>query len=510
MRTTGRTIATLAALALATPLFLAGARTATAEPVTVTFLHVNDVYEIAPKRGKGGFAPLMTLLEGERAAAAHSVTTFGGDLLSPSVLSGLTKGEQMIELTNAVGVDLAVPGNHEFDFGPEIATARFAASDYPWLAANVRTADGEPLDGTADSRMIEVGGFRIGFFGLISPETATLSSPGPGIRFEDPLAVARRVTGELREAGADLVVALTHLGFQRDRELLRQVEGLDIVLGGHDHEPITFYEGGKLLAKAGYDAHYLVAVDVTLDRVERRGRQVVTWTPQWRYRSTAGVPPHPAIQQIVDRWQQKLDEELNVPVGRTLVELDTRRETVRTRESNFGNLVADAMRLATDADVAITNGGGIRGDRTYPAGSELTRKDILTELPFGNVTVLVELDGAALLAALENGVSQVEDKAGRFPQVSGLRFAYDPSKPAGSRVVSVEIGGEPLDPARTYRVATNDYMLGGGDGYDMLAGGRVVIDASGATLMATTVMNYITALGGEIAPKVEGRIVRVE
>ena len=120
----------------------------------------------------------------------------------------------------------------------------------------------------------------------------------------------------------------------------------------------------------------------------------------------------------------------------------------------------------------MSNGGGIRGDRTYPADTVLTRKDILTELPFGNVTVLAEISGAGLLAALENGVSQVEDGAGRFPQVSGLSFTYDPARPAGSRIVAVAVGGAALDPARSYRLATNDYLLGGGDGYASLQAGQ--------------------------------------
>ena len=144
---------------------------------------------------------------------------------------------------------------------------------------------------------------------------------------------------------------------------------------------------------------------------------------------------------------------------------------MRTRETSFGDLLADALRAATGADVALTNGGGIRGDATYPAGTEITRKDILTELPFGNVTVLAEVAGTDLLAALENGVSQVEDTAGRFPQVSGLGFTYDPSRPPGARIVEVAVGGSPLNPGRTYRLATNDYLLGGGDGYASLTRG---------------------------------------
>lgn len=496
----------LSAVVLATPIAWLRA----AEPVTVTFLHFNDFYEISPKGGKGGFAPLMTPLEQERATAAHTITAFGGDLLIPSVLSGLVKGEQMIELTKAIDVDVAVPGNHEFDFGAEVAAARFAASDYVWLAANMVGPDGEPIAGTEESRVIEVGGYRIGIFGLVSPETATLSSPGPDIRFADPFATAEKLVAELRQAGADLVVALTHLDLAEDRELLQRVAGIDIVLGGHDHDPITFYEDGSLLVKAGHDGHYLVAVDVRLERIERRGQQVVVWTPEWRYRSTAGIEPHPEIAALVARWEEKLAAELDVPVGRPSVELDTRRDTVRTAESAFGNLVADAMRISTGADVAITNGGGIRGDRVYAPGTTLTRRDILTELPFGNVTVVVELTGAEIIEALENGVARIEDKAGRFPQVSGLRFTYDPAKPAGSRIVSVEIGGKPLDPARSYRVATNDYLLSGGDGYAVLGRGRVIIDASAGTLMATTVMDHVAALGGEIAPQLEGRILRLQ
>lgn len=481
-----------------------------AEPVTITILHTNDVYEISPKRGRGGLAELMTLLERERARSPHHLTTFGGDLLSPSVLSGLTKGEQMIELYNALRTDVAVPGNHEFDFGPEIAEARIRASNFPWLGTNLRDREGRPAVGTKDLHLIERGGFKIGLFGLVEPETSVLSSPGGGITFADPLATAEDATRRLREQGADLVIALTHLDIAEDRAIAAKVKGIDLVLGGHDHEPITFFENGKLILKAGSDAHWLAVVDLTVERVKQGDKQVVQWTPSWRFVANANIPPHPEIKPIVDRWNQQLEQELAVAVGEVAVPLDSRRDVVRTGEAAIGNLIADAMRLAMNADVAITNGGGIRGDRTYAPGTVLTRKDILTELPFGNVTVLVELKGEDLLSALENGVSQVEQKAGRFPQVSGLSFRYDPSRPPGQRVVEVQVAGGPLEPGRIYRVATNDYMLAGGDGYAALGRGKVVVDASGATLMASTVMNYLTAQGAKVAPTVEGRIRRVE
>jgi 2',3'-cyclic-nucleotide 2'-phosphodiesterase (5'-nucleotidase family) len=505
----GRRQLLTAGLALATAVFLdMSLGTLRAEPVTITILHTNDVYEISPVEGQGGLAELGTLLKTERAKSPNTVTTFGGDLISPSVMSGLTKGTQMIEIYNALGVAAAVPGNHEFDFGPEIAVARFKESTFPWIGSNVLGKDGKPAEGLIENKIVEVGGYKLGFLGVLTDDTVALSSPGPDITFAPINATAEAEAKKLRAEGADLVIALTHQDLADDRDLLRTVKGVDIVLGGHDHDPMTIYEGGKLIVKAGYDAHYLAAIDIEIDRVKKQDKEAVVWRPSWRYESTSGVTPDPEIKKIVDKYNARLDSELGVVIGKTDVALDTTRETVRTTESNFGNLIADAIKEAVGADLAIIGGGGIRGNKIYDAGTMLTRKDILTELPFGNGTVLTEVVGSDVRAALENGVSQVEDKAGRFPQVAGVIFTYDMARKPGDRVTKVEVDGQPLDNARTYKVATNDYMLTGGDGYASLTKGKVLIDASGAKLMASTVMDYVTAKK-EVAPKVEGRITRL-
>ena len=489
-------------------LLVVAAAVAQAAPVKVTFLHTNDVYEIAPKKAKGGLAELMTLLQAERAAAEHSVTTFGGDLISPSILSGMLEGAQMIELMNALGVDVAVPGNHEFDFGPEVAGRRIAEAKFPWLGSNVLGADGKPAVGMADTHMITAGEYRIGFFGLLTPETDTLSSPGPDIRFVPVVEAAKKAVAGLQEAGADVIVAITHLNLADDREMIKSVKGIHLVLGGHDHDPINIHERGVLIQKAGYDAHYLAVVDLVIDRVEKRGKTVIEVLPTWRMLTTRGVTPDPEIKKIVDAYEARLDKELGQPVGTSTVMLDSRRSTVRTGESGLANLIADALRDGVGADVAITNGGGIRGDRTYDPGTVLTRKDILTELPFGNVVVLLELSGADILAALENGVSEVENGAGRFPHLSGMTLTYDPKAEKGKRVVSAQIGGADIDPGKTYTLATNDYVARGGDGYAAFTRGKTLIDVSGGTLMATMVMDYIAAKGS-VAPKLEGRIKAV-
>jgi 2',3'-cyclic-nucleotide 2'-phosphodiesterase (5'-nucleotidase family) len=318
---------------------------------------------------------------------------------------------------------------------------------------------------------------------------------------------ADKTVKKLRTAGADIIVALTHLEIDQDRELAASVGGIDLILGGHDHDPITFYEGGVLIHKSGYDARYLGAIDLTIERKEQGGKKLISVLPAWRMVSTAGMAPDPEVKKLVDRYNVALDSELAAVIGKAGVVLDLRQASLRSGESNFGDLVAEAMRAAVGAEVAMVNGGAIVGDRTYDAGAQLTRKDILAALPYSNVTILLELTGADLLAALENGVSKVEEKAGRFPQVAGMAFVYDPKEPAGSRIVDVKVAGEPLEEDRLYRLATNDFVAAGGDGYETMKNGEALIDTSAGTLVTTTLMNYIAAKK-TLSPQVDGRIRR--
>jgi 2',3'-cyclic-nucleotide 2'-phosphodiesterase (5'-nucleotidase family) len=479
--------------------------TALAQTTKLTFLHTNDNYEIVPTRGWGGFAQLMTVLKQERQASPNSVVTFGGDLLSPSLMSGFQKGAQMIELMNAIGTDIAVLGNHEFDFGPDVLVQRLGESRFPWLATNV-TRDGRPFDGTVDYVMRNIGGINVGFFGIVTPETAQESSPGPSVAFGGYRETATKAVRVLSERGAEIIVALTHLNMAEDREIARTVPGIALILGGHDHDAMTFLEGSTLIHKSGADARYLGVVDLAVARrAAPNGPPTLDVTHAWRMIPVRDVTPDAEIATLVKRHSDKLDAELAIEIGTTARALDSRRLVVRETEAAIGNLIADAMREAVGAEVGLMNGGGIRGDRVYEAGTRLTRRDILTELPFGGSTVLLELKGSDLLEALENGVSRIEERQGRFPQISGMRFTYDPRKPPMNRVVEVSIGSAPLDPARTYRVATIDFLVAGGDGYVSLARGRRLADATGGQLTAAQVIAYVTARK-TIEAAIEGRI----
>ncbi len=473
---------------------------ALADEVKLTFVLANDTYEMGPERdGRGGFPKMAKVFADERAANPNTIVVHAGDLLSPSLLSGIDQGEHMIVLSNMAKYDYFVPGNHEYDFGADVAKTRMGESEFPWLAANVTDADGNAIEGMEPSAIKEIAGVKVGFIGLALENTAELSSPGD-LKFSPAIEAAKTEAEKLRGEGAEFLVAINHNTREVGQTLVDEGT-VDLVLNGHNHDLWAFYNGRSAAMEAGHDGMWIGAIDIMLDISEKDGKRKIAWSPDFRFIDTQDVEGDATVQARVEDYEKVLDEELGVELGSTGIELDSRRASVRSQETAMGDIIADAMRKAVGADIAITNGGGIRGDKTYEAGSKLTRRDVLTELPFGNKTVLLEMTGAQVKEALENGVSQIEDGAGRFPQVSGVTFSVDKSAAAGSRVSDVMVDGKPLDEGKSYKVATNDYMANGGDGYAVMKDGKVLIDASGAKLMANDVMVYIRGMGEVKAPE---------
>ena len=477
------------------------------ETATLRFILTGDMPQFTAEKGRGGYAKLASvakIYKKKTKRNIHSYLFHAGDAYSPSLLSGLDKGKSTVDMLNAVGVDYMVLGNHEWDFGPENVRERVWESNFPVLASNARDKDGLPIDGTVRTAMINIGPFRIGIMGLITTNTRFISSPETD-QFLPVMDTAKELAKELKGQGADLIVALAHLDFVEDMELL-QSGMADVVLSGHDHYHIFFDNGKDVWMDAGENAEKVGIVDVHMKSYMKRGKKRFSWEADMRFVDTKHIPEDEAIASKVKSYEDFLGKELDIKIGKTLSELDSRKKTIRTEEAAIGNLIADAMREGVKADIGITNGGGIRAKKIYEPGTMITRRDILTELPFGNVVVKLELTGAQILEALENGVSEVENNSGRFPQVSGMSFTYNQKAKAGGRVVSVKIGNKPLNKGRTYTMATNDYLAKGGDGYSVFKKGKVIIDASGATLMASMVMDYIKA-NRSVSPKVEGRIV---
>lgn len=475
----------------------------------ITFVLVNDIYlmneqAMADGRTRGGFPRLAAVMKAERAKGNPVIFAHGGDTLSPSIMSGLDRGAHIVALTNIIKPDIFVPGNHEFDFGKSVFLQRMSEAKFPRFAANLRSADGQPIPDFEDRRIVMLDGVRIGLTGAAFDDSARASNP-EDLKFAPTVAAMKAQADALRKEGADFVVAVIHATREQAMELAN-ARVVDLLLTGHTHDLFAWFDGRNAVVESSYDAHFVTAIDVDIDVKERDGKRTVTWWPNFRVIDTANVMPDPEMLAAVGVYEADLTREMDVPLGTTAVELDSRNATVRTREAAIGNLIADAARDLTGAEIAILNGGSIRAGKVYPAGTAITRRDVLAELPFGNRTVMIEVTGRDIRAALENGLNVPAQGAGRFPQVSGLTIEADMTKPAGSRILSIKADGVPLDEQRTYRVSTNDFMARGGDGYVQFRDAKRLLRDDDSPILANEVMVYIRKVG-TIKTGVEGRIV---
>lgn len=472
----------------------------------LTLLQLNDVYQVSPiEKGKtAGLARVTTLRKRIQAESPNTIFMLAGDTLSPSVASNIFKGSQMIAAWNAAGLDYAVLGNHEFDFGDEVLSDRMRESKFVWLGSNVidRTTN-RPFNDMPPYIIRSIDGVRVGILGLLTPETAVTSSPGADVRFVDPIATAKKLIKKMRGDGAQVIIALTHLNLPEDKELAATGQ-VDLILGGHEHEMIHSVVGRTPIFKWGSDARHLGRIDLTI----RVSTGQILSIDSSAIPVDSSVPDDPYSASVIGEFEKQLDQELGKTIGSSSVDLDAGQLASRSRETALGNLIADAFRQQTGADIAILNGGSIRSNTTYQAGS-LTKRDVMSILPFENPVVKIEVSGAIVRAALENGVSQVAElrESGRFPQVSGLVFEYDPGRPVGSRIVSVTVNGVPLNEAAKYSLAATSYLIHGGDGYRMFGEPKYLINEESAQIDTSIVSEYI-ARSGNVTPRIEGRIIR--
>jgi 5'-nucleotidase len=478
----------------------------------VTFLQINDVYSTVPVGGvggvggldgvdsAGGLARVATVKRRLKDQGRTPFMILAGDFLSPSVASSVFKGEQMIAALNAAGLDLATLGNHEFDFGEDVLIQRMKEARWQWVVSNVvdqRT--GRPIGGAAPYVLRQFGSLEVGFIGLCLTTTEIRRDKLTHTRLVDPLAAAARYVPILKRSGAQVVVAVTHLAFADDRRLIERFPQIDLVIGGHEHYPITATEGRTLISKAGSDARWVARIDVAR-RAEGGVERFYELLP-----IGSGIPDDPQTAEVVATFENKLGPELDLVVGETTVPLDAQPVRLRTSEQPIGNLFADAIREHVNADVGLLNSGGIRGNGVYPAGP-LTRRTLIAMHPLGNVVCKIDVTGAQLLDALNGGLSRVPTAAGQFPQVSGITLTVDASAPPARRVRDVKVNGQPLDPARHYTLALPDYVLKGGDNYSMFARQRVLVDPESGDLLVTALERYV-ASHRPVAPMVEGRII---
>ncbi len=453
----------------------------------IDLFHINDTHGRI-KAGDGmGFAKIDTIVGNYKAVNANALLLDIGDTFHGVNFVTLTQGETAVNVMNEMKFDAMTTGNHDYNYGQEQLLALAALTDFPVMAANVLKADGTPY--LTPYVIKTVDGVRVALIGLATPETVYKTNPNNviGLTFEDPIVTTKRVLSEL--AGkADVFVAMAHLGIEGEdtsRALAQAVPDLDVILDGHSHSVLNEVVNGVLLTQTGY---YDKGLGITT-LVIKDGKLDQTGSARYSMKDAVNTVESPAVKAIITAADDMVAALTSEVIGTTAVELDGVRNNVRSRPTNLANLITEAILDGTGADIAITNGGGIRA--SIEAG-EVTKGDVLTVLPFGNYVVVKELKGTDVLAALELGFSTYPEPLGGYAQTAGLTIHFDSSKPTGSRIVEVLVGGVALDPDKTYKVATNDFMAVGGDNYTMLKNGPTVGEYPALDEMVIT---YIKANG---------------
>ncbi len=505
---------------------------------SLTILHTNDTHSHHEPNnsGDGGAARQAAVVKQIRSEAEHVLLLDGGDRFTGTLFHQQYRGQDSVQIMNAIAYDGMTLGNHEFDDGDETLARFIDGVNFPVVNANVDFSQSTVLAGKVPPyAVLEVADQQIGIIGLVTPDTPTISSPGADLVFNaDLVGATQAVVDELTQQGVNKIILVTHIGLESDREVAAGTRGVDVIVGGHSHSllgnayvasvaeyPVVVndLDGAPVyIVQAGEYDQYLGRLNVTFDAAG-----LVTAAAGDTILLSRYITPDPEVAAMVAELAAPIEELKATPVGETNVFLVGDRAVCRVAECNLGNLLTDAMRAATHAQIAITNGGGIRSN--VPVGEptpaelalaepmQVTLGDVLTILPFGNLTATFSLQGSDVIAALENGVSQAENGAGRFPQVSGIHYTWDGSKEAGSRIVSVEVEDAhgsyvALDPNAIYTVASNDFMRRGGDGYTVFADNAIDPYDFG-TPLDQVLKDYIAA-HSPIAPAVEDRITRVD
>ena len=496
---------------------------------SLTILHTNDFharFEPVSKydsgcgaednaEGKcfGGSARMVTAVEAARAKTNNSILVDGGDQFQGTLYYTYDKGKVAAEMMNKLGYDAMTVGNHEFDDGPEVLREFANNVNFPILMSNADIS-GEPLikDVIQKSVVIERGGEKIGLIGLTPQDTDELASPGKNITFTDPAGAVQSEVDRLAAEGVNKIIVLSHSGYEVDKAVAAATTGVDVIVGGHSNTllsnsndravgPYPTVVGGTQIVQAYAYGKFLGELNVTFNDA---GEVIETSGDLTVIDGTVAEDADTVAR--IKELGMPLDEIRNKVVAQSEGLIEGDRSVCRVQECAMGNLIADAM-LARVKDqgveIAIANSGGIRA--SIDAG-DVTMGEVLTVLPFQNTLSTFQVSGQTVIDALENGVSQVEEVKGRFPQVAGLSFTWDSSvAPNEGRIVEVMVGGAPIDPAKTYSLVSNNYVRGGGDGYKMFRDAENAYDFGPD--LADVLAEYMAASGG-VAPMVGGRITK--
>ncbi|MGI9480121.1 MAG: bifunctional metallophosphatase/5'-nucleotidase [Hyphomicrobiaceae bacterium] len=500
----------------------------------VSILHINDVHSRIEPINRfnstcrpednaagmcfGGMARLKTAIETRRQAlrkaGRHVLTLDAGDQFQGSLFYSTYKGAVAVDLMNRIGFDAMAVGNHEFDDGPEKLAEFAGKAKFPLLFANTNLAKEPLLAGKIKSHIIkEFAGQKVAIIGILAEDTSETSTPGPNVPFIRSELILKKLIGQLEAGGINKIIVLSHVGISRDKEIASAVDGIDVIVGGHSHTLLKNYPtvvkapNGKpvYIVQAYAYSKYLGELAVKFDD---KGNVTAATGKLWQL--DAIVREDPEVLTFIKQKAAPIQKLKTKVVGSASRGIDGSRQSCRARECAMGNLVADAILARVKKQgitIAIQNGGGLRA--SIDAG-EITMGEVITVLPFQNTLATFQLKGADIIAALENGVSKIDEGAGRFPQVAGLRFVFDRNAAPGQRVSAVMVTNEagelsPIDPDRVYGVVSNNYLRNGGDGYKVFATNAMNSYDHGPGL-EQVVADYVSQLNKDYVPYIDGRI----
>ena len=498
----------------------------------ITILHFNDVYNIEQGAdGEGGVSRFVSAFRSY--AHKNPLILFSGDLFNPSSISTTTKGWHMIPVLKMLKVHTACMGNHDFDFGVDHLEYLAGSSPCPWLLSNVFEADcpSRPLADGKRYRLLQWQGYNVGIMGLVEREwLETLAMIDMDeVRYVDYVEEARELVSFFKSRDVDFIIALTHMRAHNDQRLANEVPEIDLLLGGHDHEYFGCCQIGRTVAcKSGTDFREFTALEIYpgeslgLEQVDEapnasltplttaqrthaaRGHRIAIdafggSTLFWKLVEVTSQNFHTNrhVDKVIHKYVEELARQTTQILGYTSCELEARFAIVRTQETNTGNWLSDLMRQGTKADIAMLNSGTLRADRLFESGP-FTVGDLVSLLPMPDPLVVLELSGLSVRQALENSVCMWPAREGRFLQLAGVKFEFDPEQPSGSRVLSVKVQSwksdtwDPLVNDKTYRVVTKDYLASGKDGFECFLEGTVALDSESTPNLHTLIQNCFT------------------
>ncbi|ESY13492.1 5'-nucleotidase C-terminal domain-containing protein [Mesorhizobium sp. C386A] len=474
----------------------------------------------------GGAGRLVTAIAQERKKleGQNVLLLNAGDSFQGSLFYITYKGTAEEEFLNQIKSDAVTLGNHEFDDGESALVPYLDKAKFPIVSANVVPNDKSGAAGKIKpSIVLEVGGQKIGIVGAVTNDTPELASPGPNITIADDVKSITAEVEKLKAQGVNKIIAVTHIGYRRERDVIAKILGIDVVVGGHSHSLLSNTDpkaegpyptmvdnpdGSKVpVVQAASYSKYLGEFKVVFD--DNGNVKEASGDPIFLDKS---ITPDPAVLARIKELGAPIEALKNKEVAETTEAIDGSRESCRTKECAMGNLVSDAILdrvKGQGVEIVVSNGGGLRA--SIDKGT-VTMGEVLTVLPFQNTLATFQISGKDLVAGLENGVSQVEDGGGRFPQVAGLKYSFDKSvAPNAGRVKSVEVmqngAWAPINPDKDYLVATNNYVRQGGDGYKVFAEKAKNAYDYGPGL-EQVVADYLAA-HRPYTPKLDGRITEV-